>query len=320
MGRALMMGRRSEPVAASLGISTAHFKLASFAVYAGLCGVAGSVYQMLNGPISTETFDIGISITVLLMVVLGGEASVSGPLLGALALTLIPLLLNQTVSHGGSVREIVYGVVLLGVVLIVPGGLAQIGDRLKGLLARLTRHRPKDADPAEDTRGRVDTAQFEAVVTRVADPVDLELKAVSKAIGGLRILVDTSFRVEGGTIHGLIGPNGSGKTTLLNCASGLIKVNGGRDPARRRAAPRRGQPPRPGRDRPHLPDGAAVGGRLGERQPAGRRGRPPEGQLLLLRAAAPPRHGRGAPEPRGGGPLGVGPRARPPAATTRSPH
>jgi branched-chain amino acid transport system permease protein len=227
MGRALMMGRRSEPVAASLGISTAHFKLASFAVYAGLCGVAGSVYQMLNGPISTETFDIGISITVLLMVVLGGEASVSGPLLGALALTLIPLLLNQTVSHGGSVREIVYGVVLLGVVLIVPGGLAQVGDRLKGLLARLTRHRPKDADPAEDTRGRVDTAQFEAVVTRVADPVDLELKAVSKAIGGLRILVDTSFRVEGGTIHGLIGPNGSGKTTLLNCASGLIKVNGG---------------------------------------------------------------------------------------------
>jgi ABC-type branched-subunit amino acid transport system ATPase component len=50
---------------------------------------------------------------------------------------------------------------------------------------------------------------------------------VSKSIGGLRILVDTSFRVEGGTIHGLIGPNGSGKTTLLNCASGLIKINGG---------------------------------------------------------------------------------------------
>jgi ABC-type branched-subunit amino acid transport system ATPase component/ABC-type branched-subunit amino acid transport system permease subunit len=227
MGRALMMGRRSEPVAASLGISTARFKLASFAIYAGLCGVGGAVFQMLTGPISTETFDIGISITVLLMVVLGGEASVPGPLLGALALTLIPLLLNQTVSHGGAVREIIYGVVLLAVVLVVPGGIAGIGERITVLARRLTRWR-RQPEAAENARqGRIDTAELEAVLSRVDDPVELELLGVCKSIGGLRILVDTSFRVEGGTIHGLIGPNGSGKTTLLNCASGLTRVDSG---------------------------------------------------------------------------------------------
>src|SRR5215471_9421853 len=136
-GRALMMGRRSEPVAASLGISSGRFKLASFAVYCALCGVAGAVFQMIQGPIQTDSFDIGISITVLLMVVLGGEATVSGPFFGALVLTLIPLILSQAVTGGGPVRSIIYGCVLLAVVLIVPGGLAAIGRLIKARSLRL---------------------------------------------------------------------------------------------------------------------------------------------------------------------------------------
>jgi ABC-type branched-subunit amino acid transport system ATPase component len=228
MGRALMMGRRSEPVAASLGISTARFKLASFAIYAALSGVAGAIYQMVNGPMSTETFTVAISITILLMVVLGGEASVPGPLLGCLALTLIPLLLNQTVSHGGAVREVIYGVILLAVVLLVPGGLAGIGARLSGLASRFSRHRASGGDARAVTVTSLDAEGFRAVLAPVEHPVDLEIQGMWKAIGGLQILQDVSFTVRSGTIHGLIGPNGSGKTTLLNCVSGLMKVNSGR--------------------------------------------------------------------------------------------
>jgi branched-chain amino acid transport system permease protein len=235
MGRALMMGRRSEPVASSLRISTARFKLAAFTIYAGLAGVAGSFYQMLNGPISSETFTVGVSITVLLMVVLGGEASVAGPLLGAVVLTVIPLILNQTVSHGGAVRDVIYGGILLAVVLVVPGGLAELGTRLVEPLRRARRSSPvADADAAPAARGRstatgapVDAAALSAVVFRVEEPAELDIRAISRAIGGLRILDDVSLTVEAASIHGLIGPNGSGKTTLLNCVSGLSKVNGG---------------------------------------------------------------------------------------------
>jgi len=228
MGRALMMGRRSEPVAASLGISTARFKLASFAIYAALAGVAGAIFQMVNGPMSTETFTVAISITILLMVVLGGEASVPGPLLGCLTLTLIPLLLNQTVSHGGAVREVIYGVILLAVVLLVPGGLAGIGARLSDLTTRLGRRRTSRDDARPVTVSSLDAEGFRAVLAPVEHPVDLEIHGMWKAIGGLQILQDVSFTVKSGTIHGLIGPNGSGKTTLLNCVSGLMKVNSGR--------------------------------------------------------------------------------------------
>jgi branched-chain amino acid transport system permease protein len=239
MGRALMMGRRSEPVASSLRISTARFKLAAFTIYAALAGVAGSFYQMLNGPISSETFDVGVSITVLLMVVLGGEASVAGPLLGALVLTIIPLILNQTVSHGGATRDVIYGAILLAVVLIVPGGLAELGNRLVGPLRRRRRPGPSSAGSGASGEGQpstglgvgvgesIDAAALARLLPQAAAPAELDIRSLSRSIGGLRILVDVSFTVEAASIHGLIGPNGSGKTTLLNCVSGLSKINGG---------------------------------------------------------------------------------------------
>jgi len=226
-GRALMMGRRSEPVAASLGIASGRFKLASFAVYCALCGVAGAMYQMIQGPISSESFDIGISITVLLMVVLGGEATVSGPFFGALVLTLIPLILSQAVTGGGPVRSIIYGCVLLAVVLIVPGGLAAIGRLIKTRVRRLTRRNQSGATGSRASTERpINFDQLDAVITHV-EPTALDIRNVSKAIGGLKILREMSFTVEPGTIHGLIGPNGSGKTTLLNCISGLTKLDDG---------------------------------------------------------------------------------------------
>ena len=55
----------------------------------------------------------------------------------------------------------------------------------------------------------------------------LELKAVSRAFGGVQALDACSFGVRRGEVHGLIGPNGAGKTTLLNLVSGLIQPTGG---------------------------------------------------------------------------------------------
>ena len=55
----------------------------------------------------------------------------------------------------------------------------------------------------------------------------LSINGVSKHFGGLRALKDVTFRIEDGTIHGVIGPNGSGKTTLFNCITGLLEVTSG---------------------------------------------------------------------------------------------
>ena len=138
-GRALMIMRRGDAVASSLTVASGRYKVVSFTIYAALAGLAGGLYQQLNGPVATDTFGIETSITLLLMVVLGGVGSVAGALLGTLVLTIIPMILNQAASGGGGTRDLLYGVILLVVVLIVPKGLAGIpGDpRLRRLGRRL---------------------------------------------------------------------------------------------------------------------------------------------------------------------------------------
>jgi heme exporter protein A len=55
----------------------------------------------------------------------------------------------------------------------------------------------------------------------------LEVRGLSKAFGGGRVVDDVSFRVEGGGLLTLLGPSGSGKTTLLRVLAGLLRPHGG---------------------------------------------------------------------------------------------
>ncbi len=234
-GRALMIMRRGEAVASSLTVPSGRYKVVSFTIYAAFAGLAGGLYQQLNGPIATDTFGIDTSITLLLMVVLGGVGSVTGAFLGTLVLTIIPMVLNQAASSGGGTRDLLYGVILLVVVLIVPKGLAGIpGDpRVRRLVARFTpsREASVNAAPAvEDTGAHpVDTEGLSALLAegRGSQGGRLEVEDVHRTIGGLRILRGITMTVESGHIAGLIGPNGSGKTTLLNSINGLTPVERG---------------------------------------------------------------------------------------------
>jgi len=55
----------------------------------------------------------------------------------------------------------------------------------------------------------------------------LEVKNLNKNFGGLQVLKDVSFEVEGPELIGLIGPNGAGKTTLTNILDGALKPSSG---------------------------------------------------------------------------------------------
>ena len=57
---------------------------------------------------------------------------------------------------------------------------------------------------------------------------DLQVKNISRSFGGLQALLEVSFEVARGTVHGLIGPNGAGKTTLLDVICGKTKPVAGR--------------------------------------------------------------------------------------------
>lgn len=125
-GRVLQAIRDDETGAVSLGKHANAVKLAAFGLSACIAAYAGSLFAHYNSYIDPHSFDIGLSIVVLLMVMLGGAGTLSGPVLGALVLTLLPEGLKFLPLPPGiapALRQFTYGALLVAVVFLRPQGL-----------------------------------------------------------------------------------------------------------------------------------------------------------------------------------------------------
>ena len=132
VGRALRAVHGSEAAAEAAGIDTARLKLGVFTAAGATTALAGSLYAHYLTFINPSPFGFAYSVELVVMVVLGGVASIWGTVLGAAAVVLfvealrtgLPLL---TASHGAPEYEIVaFGAILMGFVVFLPGGLASI--------------------------------------------------------------------------------------------------------------------------------------------------------------------------------------------------
>jgi branched-chain amino acid transport system permease protein len=86
LGRAWMAIREDEVAAAAMGINTVTTKLLAFAIGASFSGFAGAYYGASFGLVSPDDFFFIVSITVLVMVVLGGMGNITGVIVGALVI------------------------------------------------------------------------------------------------------------------------------------------------------------------------------------------------------------------------------------------
>lgn len=118
--RELTMARDKGPVAASAGLRPRDLQLVAFTVGSAMQGVAGSLYAHNSGYFSLESFSIDISLSVLLMVLLGGLGSIYGPVIGAAIIIYLPELLRGANKYS----EIVYAALVLVIVVAFPGGIA----------------------------------------------------------------------------------------------------------------------------------------------------------------------------------------------------
>ena len=142
LGLALGGVRIDEEAAASLGYNADHYKVFAFTIGTFIAGMTGSVYAHFMGFISSTDFAFPVSIGVLSMAVLGGLGSVSGPLIGALILTLAPEVFRFVSDY----RMLVYGGLLVLMMRFQPQGL--VGD--DSFLQRLWGHvrgRRKEGKP-----------------------------------------------------------------------------------------------------------------------------------------------------------------------------
>jgi branched-chain amino acid transport system permease protein len=229
LGTGLFAIHDDEDVAEVMGVPTYRYKLTAFAISCGLAGVAGGIQALFVTYVTvSETFNITVPLTVVLMSVLGGTRHWAGPAVGAVAITC--LLFYFTTGLDPVLGKAAVGLILVAVILFLPQGLL-------GSLARRTSGDTAAAGPdptpvapavlaaaSEGSPARTARAPPRAVLQ--AAPL-LEVRALSRAFKGVRALDSLDLKVYPGEILGLLGPNGSGKSTFINVVSGHFPPDSG---------------------------------------------------------------------------------------------
>jgi branched-chain amino acid transport system permease protein len=137
-GYGLVAIREDEDAAAAMGINTALYKTAAFALSGLFAGLTGGVFAYWITFIDPEgVFRVIVTIQMIIMAVFGGMGTVVGPLLGALVLaTVSEVLSTQLVS----LAELFNGVIVILVVLFMPKGLADVIRKREFSLRKLARN------------------------------------------------------------------------------------------------------------------------------------------------------------------------------------
>ena len=229
LGLRLQASREDDLAAAAMGVDIRRSRFAAWIVSAAVAGLGGALFALIVGTVTPDEYYLHLTLLTLAMLVLGGMASVTGAVLGAVVVyagsEVMADIGEGPVVAGFDLPEIVglptlfLGVVILAVMIVRPSGL--VNDRelhhLVGSLGRrLSRGRPAKTAPAPAPAQLAERPRSRLAVA-----------AATKTFQGLTAVNDVSLEVASGEIIGLIGPNGAGKTTLINAISGVVPLSEG---------------------------------------------------------------------------------------------
>jgi branched-chain amino acid transport system permease protein len=124
-----------ERVADLMGIDVRAFQVAAFALGSAIAGIGGGLYAHHFSFIEAQYFNVSLSITIVLYVLLGGIQTVLGPLIGAAVFTLLPEVLRASANW----RYVAFAAALIVLMALRPEGLVT-GAQLRRLLGWRRRH------------------------------------------------------------------------------------------------------------------------------------------------------------------------------------
>ena len=149
MGRALVSIREDELAAEAMGINTTRYKVLSFVISSALAGMAGVLFGHYTQFLSTNDFQFIRSFEIIIMIVLGGMGSLTGAVLGAIVITIMPELLRQLPGDLSQYRLVVYSALLILIMLTRPQGI--LGTREFGISwLKRPQRRPEGDKPVGD--------------------------------------------------------------------------------------------------------------------------------------------------------------------------
>jgi len=153
IGRAFAAVRDRDIAAEIMGVDLTKYKVLAFAVSSFYAGVAGALLFSITGFVEPTSFSLLLSVAYIAMVVIGGAASISGSIMGAFFITLLPKLIDLTrlsslidtavgwlpfVAGGGEpalavsqIERILFGVLIIMFLIFEPLGLYGIWIRIR---------------------------------------------------------------------------------------------------------------------------------------------------------------------------------------------
>jgi branched-chain amino acid transport system permease protein len=141
-GRAFLSVREDEVAAEAMGINTTYYKVNAFVIGAFFAGIAGGLFGHYLMYLHTNSFTFMKSIEVVIMVVLGGMGSITGSILAAIILTILPEFLRILKDY----RMVIYSFTLIVLMLTRPQGIFGVEEfslqRIRNIFVKRAEGRP----------------------------------------------------------------------------------------------------------------------------------------------------------------------------------
>ena len=121
LGRALIALRENEPLAMSIGVNVTRSLVIATVISAGIAGAAGGLYAHYIRIVDPDVFLFIYTVTMVIMVVVGGKGTLWGPLVGGLIFGILPEILRDLAAP--EVQWVIYGAAMIVIVIFLPQGI-----------------------------------------------------------------------------------------------------------------------------------------------------------------------------------------------------
>lgn len=142
VGRTFVAIREDELAAESVSIAIFRAKIMSFVIATFFAGIAGAFFAHHAGFISADSFRLEETFIILTMLIVGGMGSITGPVIGAVFLVVLPEVFRFLAEY----RGVVYGLIMIAVILFRPEGIAGVPGviQIRGLFSQADERPPEE--------------------------------------------------------------------------------------------------------------------------------------------------------------------------------
>lgn len=229
-GRIVAGIKANDERARLLGYDSRRYNLILFTIGGAIAALAGALFASGEGIVTPQVFGLALAGSVVVWVMVGGRHALGGAFAGAIVINVFSDFTDHLQIGGVQAffgqTPLVLGLILIGLVLLLPNGLASLAAHI-----RPRRTRRSEVLSADAHVQRLDPHVLaKAGLARSTDNrADRELKTVdlSKAFGGLLAVDSVTIALPSSGLHCLLGPNGAGKSTLFALIAGRLRPSKG---------------------------------------------------------------------------------------------